>query len=101
MGLDIRLPIGLLFVTLGLLLVGFGLFSDPGLYARSLGHNVNLGWGVALLLFGGLCLFLGRRGASAMKPAATTPEGRATEEREHRLGLEREDPAARRRRGTP
>jgi hypothetical protein len=90
MGLDIRLPMGLLFVTLGLLLGGFGLLSDPGLYARSLGHNVNLGWGMALLLFGAVCLFLGRRRTSAMHPADATPEGRATEEREQRLGLERE-----------
>lgn len=94
MGLDIRLPIGLLFVTLGLMLVGYGLVADPALYARSLGYNVNLTWGVALVLFGAVSLALGRRKTSAMHPAETTPEGRATEEREHRLGLEREDPDA-------
>ena len=93
MGLDIRLPIGLLFLSLGLLLTLFGLFADPALYARSLGHNVNLWWGLVLLAFGGVMLVYGRRGTSAMQPAETTPEGRATEEREHRLGLEREGPA--------
>ena len=41
MGLDIRWPIGLLFVTFGVLLAGFGLASDAGLYERSLGVNVN------------------------------------------------------------
>ena len=51
MGLDIRLPIGGLFSILGVLLVGYGLLSDPGIYVRSLGINVNLWWGVALLVF--------------------------------------------------
>jgi len=32
MGLDIRLPIGLLFSVIGLLLAGFGVFSDKGIY---------------------------------------------------------------------
>jgi Zn-dependent protease len=50
MNLDIRLPIGGLFTLLGLLLVGYGLMSDPAVYARSLGHNVNLYWGVVNLL---------------------------------------------------
>ncbi|MDB4879926.1 MAG: hypothetical protein JWL60_1372 [Gemmatimonadetes bacterium] len=58
--LDIRLPIGLLFTLLGLLLTGFGLLSDPAIYRRSLGHNVNLGWGLVVLAFGVLFLVLGR-----------------------------------------
>ncbi len=50
MDLDVRLPIGLMFSLFGLLLVGFGLFSDPRIYEEhSLGINVNLGWGVVLL----------------------------------------------------
>jgi hypothetical protein len=57
MELDVRLPIGLMFSVFGLLLTGFGLLSDPRIYAEhSLGINVNLGWGVALLLFGGTML---------------------------------------------
>jgi hypothetical protein len=35
MKLDIRLPIGLLFTLLGVLLLLFGTFSDPALYQRS------------------------------------------------------------------
>ena len=50
--LDIRLPIGILFTLFGLLLVAYGLLSDPGIYQRSLGINVNLWWGLALLAFG-------------------------------------------------
>ena len=52
MNLDLRLPIGLMFTIDGVLLVGYGLVSDPAIYARSLGTNVNLGWGVVLLAFG-------------------------------------------------
>ena len=63
MGLDIRLPIGALFTVLGIILTGFGLFSDKGLYARSLGINVNLGWGIVLLIFGLIMAALGRRGS--------------------------------------
>ena len=92
MNLDIRLPIGLLFTLLGLLLVGYGLTSGPEVYARSLGHNLNVSWGLAVLSFGALFLFLGRKGTSAAVPADATPEGRATEAREHAAGLESEPP---------
>jgi len=52
MGLDLRLPIGVLFSALALVLIVYGLISDPAIYARSLGFNVNLGWGCVLLVFG-------------------------------------------------
>ncbi len=52
MGLDIRFPIGVLFTALALVLIVYGLVSDPAIYARSLGFNVNLGWGCVLLAFG-------------------------------------------------
>lgn len=61
MGLDIRLPIGLLFSVIGLLLMGFGAFGDKTIYRRSLGLNVNLAWGAVLLVFGAIMLTLGRR----------------------------------------
>ncbi|MEN6405389.1 MAG: hypothetical protein ABFC77_02850 [Thermoguttaceae bacterium] len=51
MHLDLRLPIGLMFGIFGLILTGFGLVSDPKIYQRSLGINVNLGWGCILLAF--------------------------------------------------
>ena len=59
MGLDIRLPIGMMFTLLGLLLGGYGLAtgSDAALYKSSLGINVNLWWGLVLLAFGGVMLF--------------------------------------------
>ena len=54
MGLDLRLPIGLYFSILGVLLGGYGLLthSDAALYHRSLDIRINLIWGVVLLVFG-------------------------------------------------
>lgn len=54
MGLDIRWPIGLMFAVVGALLVLFGLITmgDEEIYKPSLGLNVNLWWGFALLIFG-------------------------------------------------
>ena len=72
MGLDIRLPLGLLFAILGALLMSYGLFSDPAIYARSLSININLAWGFVLLLFGGVFLFLGRRGNKSAEPRAAS-----------------------------
>lgn len=89
--LDIRLPIGMLFTLLGLLLTGYGLVGDAAEHQRSLGHNVNLYWGLCVLAFGALFLVLGRRGTSSVAPADATPEGRGTEAREHAAGLEHEE----------
>ena len=61
MGLDIRLPLGLLFTIIGVLLAGYGLLGDKAIYARSLGINMNLWWGLAMLVFGAITLFLARR----------------------------------------
>ena len=64
MGLDIRYPIGLMFGTIGLVMVVYGLLtgSDP-MYQRSLGINVNVWWGAVLLVFGGLMLYFARKTA--------------------------------------
>lgn len=66
--IDIRLPIGVLFSVFGLILALFGFFSDPSLYAvHSLGININLGWGVALLCFGLAMLLLARISARSSR----------------------------------
>ena len=62
MGLDIRLPIGFVFSTVGILLTVFGAMSNRAIYERSLGINVNLDWGLVLLAFGLVMVILGRRG---------------------------------------
>ena len=91
-GLDIRVPIGGLFVVLGLVLVGYGVATngDTAQYERSLSVNINLWWGLVMLGFGALMLLLARRSGrdASAHPAPETPEGRETENREHRLGLE-------------
>jgi hypothetical protein len=61
MSLDLRLPIGLLFTLLGVLLLVYGLVSDPALYQRSLGINANAWWGLVMAAFGGVMLALARR----------------------------------------
>lgn len=62
MGLDIRIPLGMMFTVIGTLLTGYGLVADRAIYARSLGINVNLIWGVVLLAFGVAFVVSGRRG---------------------------------------
>ncbi len=54
MGLDIKIPIGLMFTILGLLLTIYGLatISDADLYQKSLGINVNIWVGLLMLVFG-------------------------------------------------
>ncbi len=62
MGIDIRLPIGLIFAVIGILMIAFGVASNNAIYQRSLGINVNLYWGLVLLAFGVIMALLGRRG---------------------------------------
>jgi hypothetical protein len=67
MGLDIRFPIGLMFTIIGALMSVYGFVSGSNkeLYARSLDININLIWGVFLLLFGGWMLLMAIRGKKA------------------------------------
>jgi hypothetical protein len=68
MNLDIRYPIGYLFLVVGGLLVAYGLFSGTEIYAeRSLGMNVNLWWGAVMIVFGGIMVGLAKCGASKRK----------------------------------
>ncbi|HUA64427.1 MAG TPA: hypothetical protein VME24_01170 [Alphaproteobacteria bacterium] len=52
--LDLRWPIGLMFSLIGALLVIYGAAtgSNTAMYAHSLGMNINLIWGIVLLVFG-------------------------------------------------
>lgn len=60
--LDVRIPIGGMFTIFGIVLIVYGLVSDPAMYQRSLGINVNLWWGIVLLVFGATMLWLARGG---------------------------------------
>ena len=61
MKLDVRWPIGGMFSIVGALLVIYGVVSDPAIYEKSLGINVNLWWGLVLLVFGLVMLALAYR----------------------------------------
>lgn len=67
MGLDLRFPIGLLLAIVGLVLSCYGAITDPSLYQRSLGINVNLYWGFVLLITGAILLLAARRAARSPK----------------------------------
>jgi hypothetical protein len=56
--LDLRWPIGLMFTLIGALLVIYGAATNSNtvMYANSLGININLNWGVVLLIFGVLMI---------------------------------------------
>jgi hypothetical protein len=74
MGLDIRVPLGLLFTVIGALLAIFGALSDGSIYARSLNINVNLWWGLVMAGFGVVFLWFSWR-------RAATPQSSAEQER--------------------
>ena len=66
--LDVRIPIGGMFTIFGLVLIVYGLFSDKAIYERSLGINVNLWWGLVLLVFGLVMLWLAYRASKTKTP---------------------------------
>jgi sulfite exporter TauE/SafE len=72
MQLDVRVPIGWLFAALGALLAGYGAISNRAIYQQSLGVNINLVWGVVMLAFGVLMLFLGRQSSKNRDRATET-----------------------------
>jgi len=80
MNLDLRIPMGLMFSLVGIILTAFGVATngDAALYARSLGINANLWWGIVLLIFGQAMFHLGRRGQKrlAAMPAEPVDESR-------------------------
>jgi len=67
MSLDIRIPIGLMFVIVGAILFVFSLVSNSEIYKVSMGVNINLWSGVASLIFGFLMLGLAWRASQREK----------------------------------
>jgi len=69
MQFDLRFPIGLLFAAFGVMLTIYGLVTPEVLYQKSLGVNINLIWGIVMLIFGGIMLGLAladrRKGADS------------------------------------
>ncbi len=60
---DIRIPIGLMFTIVGIIIsiFGFATMSNTGLYEKSLGINVNIIMGLLMLVFGLIMLYLAAR----------------------------------------
>jgi hypothetical protein len=68
MQMDIRMPIGLLFTLLGVIITAQGFFTRGAeMYKHSLNININIYSGVGLLIFGGLMLWMAMRGRSKTK----------------------------------
>ena len=83
MGLDLRWPIGLMFMLLGALLAVYGIATGgDAMYGRALGYNVNLIWGAVLWVFGTsllLFLLLGRRRRAASAGAGGPEAARSAD----------------------
>ena len=81
MNLDLRIPMGMMFTLTGAILTAWGLKTngDAELYARSLGINANLWWGIVLLAFGLTMFIMGQRRQKrlAKEPPAPVQEGEA------------------------
>ena len=83
MQLDLRTPMGLMFSITGAILVIWGLKTNgDAIYARSLGINANLWWGIVLLIFGLTMFILGERRQHKLEKEPPSP----IDESEHRPG---------------
>lgn len=60
---DIRIPIGLMFTIVGIIITIFGFItnSDSEMYQKSLNINVNIIMGLIMLVFGGIMLYFAAR----------------------------------------
>ncbi|HWD92966.1 MAG TPA: hypothetical protein VG938_11540 [Verrucomicrobiae bacterium] len=70
MNFDLRLPIGIMFSLFGAIISIYGLATNGSdIYkTHSLGININLVWGIVLLVFGVFMLFLALRGKKKPGP---------------------------------
>jgi hypothetical protein len=86
MGLDIRIPLGLIFLITGGIMSLYGLFTrgDAAMYERSMGINLNLAWGAVMFLFGLVMFLVGRRQKWQDDPVNPRPwENEALKKRSH------------------
>ncbi len=83
--LDLRVPMGLMFSITGFILTVFGLATagNRELYARSMGINANLWWGLVLLAFGMTMYLTGRRAQKQMEKNPPPPSEEGSVRRGH------------------
>lgn len=73
MSLDLRIPLGLMFLIVGIMLSVYGLVTrGSDIYLRSAGMDINLVWGLVMLAFGLAMFLLGRY--SDKRPKAQTSD---------------------------
>jgi hypothetical protein len=65
MPFDVRLPIGLLFLAIGVLVGGYGLAAAP---PAASGVNIDLAWGAVMAAFGAVMLALALAAARKRVP---------------------------------
>jgi len=74
MNLDLRLPMGLMFLITGAMMMIFGVFTwGSQIYQKSLGMNINVIWGSIMFIFGVTMFLLGRRATKLAKLAPPEP----------------------------
>ena len=74
MGLDIRIPLGLIFLITGGIISLYGIFTrHSAIYDKSMGINLNLTWGALMFLFGLIMFLIGRRQKWQDDPVSPRP----------------------------
>jgi len=74
MGLDIRVPLGLIFLIIGGIMSVYGLLTrGSDLYAKSMDVNINLIWGILMVVFGAIMFIAGRRQKGQDDPVTPRP----------------------------
>ena len=65
--MDLRLPIGIFFVLVGIIMVAYGVVSPHDIPHITEKVNINLYWGIVLLLFGAPMTIFGWRAEAKAK----------------------------------
>jgi len=74
MGLDIRIPLGLIFLIIGGIMTVYGVVTrHSAIYEKSLDVNLNLLWGAFMLIFGFVMFSIGRRQKWQDDPVSPRP----------------------------
>ena len=55
---DLKIPLGILLEFYGVLLALYGLLGPGEIYRKSLGININLIWGILMMVVGGLFILV-------------------------------------------
>ena len=75
MGLDIRIPLGLIFLITGGMMSVYGFITrgNAAIYEKSMGINLNLTWGAIMFVFGLIMFLVGKRKKWQDDPVSPRP----------------------------